>query len=437
MKAVFDIVLFLEFLFHGYCVYIYCSTVFKEKRTRIDPLLMFLCAAAIEFIVYKTLYSVITNMAATIVLNTLAAIISYNVKWLLCIFHSSILAVVMCISEIIIVPFENLILSDNYLETHSMTTELFGSTVTKLVFFIFCKLVSRLLERETKSAKSLWLFVVPVISLLCGFMIMSLNDYHDEDHFNTVLIIFAASIMIINIVVFIVHESYVRNMSEIERLKLSEQKYELDYEHYNLLQEYYNDSRVLVHDFRHHMKVISAMAENNDIDTLKKYVNSVKIQEKDFSGNYIAGSKIVDVILFQMSERCKRLGISFSFIGNDVGFDFINDSDICCILSNLFDNAIEAAEKSKDKRIESEFFYNKNRSMLFIEIRNSCDMPLKKLGGRLATSKKNKNKHGIGLYSVEKTVSKYGGFLSYDYNETGCIFKTVAVLNTTGGAVTC
>ena len=430
MKAVFDIVLFFEFLFHGYCVYIYCSAVFKEKRTRIDPLLLFLCAAAIEFIVYKTLYSVIINMAATIILNTLAAIICYNVKWLLCIFHSSILAVVMCISEIIIVPFENLILSDNYLETHSMTTELFGSTASKLIFFIFCKLVSRFLEKETKSAKSLWLFVVPVISLLCGFMIMSLNDYYDEEHFNTVLIVFAASIMIINTVVFIVHESYVRNMSETERLKLSEQKYELDYEHYDLLQEYYNDSRVLVHDFKHHMKVIGAMAESNDIASLKEYVDSVQIREKDFSGNYITGSKIVDVIIFQMSERCKRQGIDFSFTGNNVSFDFINDADICCILSNLFDNAVESAEKSKDKRIEAVFYTKDDKTMLFLEISNSCDIPLKKTDGRLVTSKKNKDKHGIGIYSIEKTVSKYDGFLSCRYNEDKHIFKALVTLNT-------
>lgn len=430
MKAVFDIVIFFEFLFHGYCIYIYCSAVFKEKTSRFPPVLLFLCAAGIELIVYKVFYSAPINMITVIVLTALASFTCYNTKLFTCFFHSTVLACVMCIMEIIIVPVENLILSDNYLQTHSMTTELFGSTVTKLIFFIFCKLVSRFLEKESNSAKSLWLFVVPVISLLCSLMVMSLNDYYNEDHFNTVLIVFAVSTMIINTVVFIVHESYVRNMNETSRLKLSEQKKRLDYEYYNILQENYNNSRILVHDFKHHMKMIAAMAEKEDIHSLKEYVRAMQIREKDFSSNYITGNKIVDIILYEESEKCKKQGISFQYTCNNVKFDFMNDADICCILSNLFDNAIESAEKSKDRKIEAVFYTKDDKTMLFIEISNSSDVSPETKNGRLITNKKDKDNHGIGLYSVEKTVTKYDGFLSYRYNENEHIFTSVITLNT-------
>lgn len=430
MKIIFDIALFIEFLFHGYSASIYCSAIFKEKISRFPPLLLFLCASGIEFIVYKVFYSVPVNMITIIVLTTLASFICYNTKLLSCFFHAAVLSCVMCAVEIMVVPVENLVLSDNYLQTHSMTTELFGSTVTKLLFFIFCKLVSRFSEKESESIKSLWLFVVPVISLLCSLMVMSLNDYYNEEHFETVLIVFAISIMIINTVVFIVHESYVKNMYETARLKLSEQKNRLDYEHYNILQENYNNSRILVHDFKHHMKMIAAMTENEDILSLKEYVKSMQIQEKDFSSNYITGNKIVDVILYEEAEKCKKQGIAFHYTCNNVSFDFMNDADICCILSNLFDNAIESAEKSKDRRIEAVFYTKDDKTMLFIEISNSSDISPETKNGSLITNKKDKDNHGIGLYSIEKNITKYDGFLSYKYNESEHIFKVVITLNT-------
>lgn len=343
----------------------------------------------------------------------------------------------MCISEIMVVPFENMVLSDDYLVTHNNVTELFGSTLTKLVFFIFCRIVSRVSRKETTLTKSLVLLCVPVVSLICSLMLMSLNDYYDDNKFYLVVVVFAVSAMIINTAVFYVHESFLKNAAETEKLKLSEQKNILDYEHYKILQENYNNHKILVHNIKHNMKMIAAMAEKEDIDSLKEYVRAVQDQEHDLIGRFYTGNKIADVIIIRESEKCKKSGIEFNFVSNEISFDFMNEADICCILSNLFDNAHEAAEKSKDKIIEAEFYYNGNRSMLFIEISNSCDTAPVIKNNRLQTDKKDKENHGIGMYSVEKTVSKYGGFLSYEYNKSEHTFKTVAAFNTAEKAVTC
>ncbi len=429
MTTAFNIVFFLEFIFHGYCVYIYNSAVFKNRKTRISPLILYLGASCIEFILYRTFYIVPLNMASVVILTAIISYICYDTKLYSCIFHSAVLSCAMCIIEIMGIPLGNMILNDDYFQTHSLVNELFGSTVTKLIFFTFCKVISRFLEKESKSTKSLFLFCVPVLTLLCSVMVMSLSDYHNINRFYMVVMVFAVSIMIINVVVFVVHENYIKNAEETERLRLLEQKKRLDYEHYRILQESYNNSRILVHDIKHNMNIISAMAENGDIESLKDYVRSMNITSKYISGINITGNKIIDVVIYQATEKCKKRDISFSFNSSNINFSFMNEADICCILSNLLDNAIESAEKSKGKTIDVEFYAKEDRSMLFIEIKNSCDtVPLIK-DNKYITSKKEKDKHGIGMYSVKRAVSEYDGFVDFDYDDDKHIFTSVVSVN--------
>ena len=141
------------------------------------------------------------------------------------------------------------------------------------------------------------------------------------------------------------------------------------------------------------------------------------------------GNKIIDVVIHQKSEICRNKGINFTFSPNNIKFEFADETDICCILSNLLDNAVESAEKSSGKLLNVEFFSHADRNMLFIEIENSCDNEPNMKNGHLLTAKKDKSKHGIGLYSVEKTVKKYNGELYFNYSEDTKKFRISVMLH--------
>ena len=248
----------------------------------------------------------------------------------------------------------------------------------------------------------------------------------DINRYHTVLAISFMVLLVINIVVFKVHEDYVRSANEASRAKLLDQKKELDYESYKLLQKNYDDSRILIHDIKHHLNVISSMAENED---LKQYLASLKAQEYFNPSQNLTGNKIIDIIIYQKSETCRNKGIELSFTHNNIRFDFIEEADICCILSNLIDNAIESAERSSEKTIDIVFFSRSESGPFFIEIENSCDIPPDIKDGRLITAKKDKNKHGLGIISAEKTVRKYNGELNFQYEADQRRFRISAMLN--------
>ena len=106
----------------------------------------------------------------------------------------------------------------------------------------------------------------------------------------------------------------------------------------------------------------------------------------------------------------------------------MEDIDLSNVMNNLLDNAVEAAEKSSEKKIAVSV-YSRNNSMQIIKIINSCDTAPKVSNHKLLTSKKNKSLHGLGLTSVKNTLKKYDAILDWSYDESNNSFETTIVFS--------
>ena len=95
----------------------------------------------------------------------------------------------------------------------------------------------------------------------------------------------------------------------------------------------------------------------------------------------------------------------------DIYFCPLEVTDMCILLGNLLDNAIEAVRYlSEDRRIITIKMKNPNNFFL-MEISNPYEGERKKKNGRYVTTKENKDIHGLGLVSVEKIVEKLEGLI--------------------------
>ncbi len=92
--------------------------------------------------------------------------------------------------------------------------------------------------------------------------------------------------------------------------------------------------------------------------------------------------------------------------------------DICNIIANTLDNAIEACEKAKEKKIELYIFKVKN--YLSITIKNTIEKSVLKTNPDLQSSKADLSIHGIGTKSVKAVAKKHDGVV--EYHEEGNIF---------------
>lgn len=428
MNIVGNIVLFLEFLFQGYCVYVYMSSLLKSKKSRMFSVSLFLCASVIEFAEYRSIELTLINIGVFVFLTFIVCMVCFENKMIVYFLHTLIISAIFAMFELLSIPFVNIALSDNYIHTHSDVSEMIVSTVSKLFLFIFCKIIYRVSEKEMTVTSSIYMFIVPVLSLLCELAICCLADNVDIEKYNLVVAVCSVSLLVTNMIVFGVHENFVKIANETAELKLLEQKKELDYEYYKILQNNYDQSRILVHDIKHHVAVMGSMAESGDVQQLGEYILSLKNQKYINEVYTMTGNKIIDIIIYQKSGECSEYKIKFHFKHNNINFNFIEETDICCILCNILDNAIDAAKKSENKFIDMEFYTNPEKDMYFIEVCNGCDIAPVMKDDRILTDKENKEEHGVGLYSVELTAQKYNGFISFDYSSENNQFLITVTL---------
>jgi sensor histidine kinase regulating citrate/malate metabolism len=119
-------------------------------------------------------------------------------------------------------------------------------------------------------------------------------------------------------------------------------------------------------------------------------------------------------------------GIKVEVLTNNIP-SIINEYEICLVLFNLFDNAIEEVglitEESK-KWIKA-VIESKN-DLLIIRIENYCRSNPVKEGGKLITTKKDKEKHGIGSRLVKSVAHRNDGYLKYSYSQG--IFEVIFMI---------
>ena len=103
----------------------------------------------------------------------------------------------------------------------------------------------------------------------------------------------------------------------------------------------------------------------------------------------------------------------------------VNEMDICIILGNLFDNAIEALQKCTSKR-EFSFEMKEKSNMLFIKMKNFFNGEVLKDGPVFTSTKDNNIMHGFGLTNIKDVVEKTDGKICINYDD--CCFTVEIIM---------
>lgn len=195
-------------------------------------------------------------------------------------------------------------------------------------------------------------------------------------------------------------------------------------ENYHLLSELYRKNERLYHDMNHHLQMIYHLAKRLDCPEIQDYVTSIHTPIMELSDMVWSGNDIVDAILNHTQHEARKLGIKM-----DINAEYpkdcpISSDDICVILFNLLDNAIEACLKTMNVSLpgspditDSPMIFvtiRRIHDFLIIKVQNPYAKVPKKRFGLFASSKSNSLHHGIGLKNVKEIVEKYQGNLEFD-----------------------
>lgn len=205
--------------------------------------------------------------------------------------------------------------------------------------------------------------------------------------------------------------------------ELSEKYMTAQAKHFERSREADVETRMLRHDMRNHITVMNGLYDSGKTDELGKYLKELGSAFSDTQSVNITGNEIADAIISEKKKYAEMNGASLVIEGSLKGLE-IGAVTLCTVLSNLLDNAVEAAAQTDTKRVVTlsakkagSFYYICISNPTLNDIDVSADIP---------TSKPEGSGHGLGLKSVRKAIEKCGGTLELSCKETSSSYTFMA-----------
>lgn len=181
--------------------------------------------------------------------------------------------------------------------------------------------------------------------------------------------------------------------------------------HYREVDNMYRQIRGWRHDYRSHIQTMKAYAALGDLEAVKKYLDLLDEDLTMVDTVIKTGNPMTDAILNSKISLAKSKDINVVADAHIPLKLKTSEIDLCCIIGNLFDNAIDASMKlPKEQRVIRVYMDMKN-TQLYISFTNFTAGKKLKKDGRLFHSTKGDG-HGFGLVRIDAIVDRLDGYLS-------------------------
>ena len=181
--------------------------------------------------------------------------------------------------------------------------------------------------------------------------------------------------------------------------------------HYREVENMYRQIRGWRHDYRNHIQMMKVLEANGDMDALKVYLDELDTDLNTVDTVVKTGNPMADAILNSKISLARSRNIPTQVDAHIPVKLKMSELDLCCIIGNLFDNAMEASMALPEEKRMIRVYMDMKGTQLYISFTNfTAAKKLSKVGKGFKTSKG--EGHGFGLVRIDDIVSRYDGYLS-------------------------
>lgn len=181
--------------------------------------------------------------------------------------------------------------------------------------------------------------------------------------------------------------------------------------HYREVENMYRQIRGWRHDYRNHIQVMKALAAQGDLAGIQDYLDKLDTDLNTVDTVIKTGNAMADAILNSKISLAKSRHIPVQADAHVPVKLRMSELDLCVILGNLFDNAIEASLSLPEEQRLIRVYMDMKGTQLYISFTNfTATGKQKKIGRRFATTKG--KGHGFGLVRIDNIIEKLDGYLS-------------------------
>ena len=193
--------------------------------------------------------------------------------------------------------------------------------------------------------------------------------------------------------------------------KIASYQHELTETHYREIDNMYRKIRGWRHDYRNHIQTMKAYAASENWDAIKRYLDLLDDDLTTVDTVIKTGNPMTDAILnskISLANSRNVKVIADACIPVKLN---LSEIDLCCIIGNLFDNAIEASMKLPEDQRVIRLYMDLRNTQLYISITNFTAGKKMKKEGKLFRSTKGEG-HGFGLVRIDTIVERLDGYIS-------------------------
>lgn len=221
-------------------------------------------------------------------------------------------------------------------------------------------------------------------------------------------IILSAAVTLSLIADIIAFKQYVisLDMAQIEaENKALEYQNQLNLNYFSELKENETELRKIKHDISGCLETMKEIIyTEKDTEKAQHFFDELSMTLGNITTGFYCKNSLINAIIISKSKICDKQGIRLSAEIKIPEALNISDTDICRILVNMLDNAIEANEK-EDKNKFIDLSIKENDGFIYLSTRNPFSG--ENIG---STTKENKKEHGYGLRILNDFAQKYDGY---------------------------
>lgn len=198
--------------------------------------------------------------------------------------------------------------------------------------------------------------------------------------------------------------------------------------HYQEVDNMYRKMRGWRHDYRNHIQAMKVMAANGNMNGIKAYLDELDTDLNTVDTVVKTGNAMADAILNSKISLAQSKSIAVHCDAHIPVKLQMSELDLCCILGNLFDNAIEASLSLPEAERQIRVYMDMKGTQLYISFTNfTSGRKLNRVGNIFKTSKG--DGHGFGLVRIDNIIERLGGYLSRN-SEDGAFTTEILIPQT-------
>lgn len=405
----------------------------KRKRNKSQVVLSVLMLIVLSRLCIHFLkkYTII-KMLLMIVMIILAMWFLYEISFIKTLILVFFIESIITITDYIVI----MILAKNYgdITTLGGASSLIGRLIlilSRLILFAILIVISRISSKKRNNvtadmSNKEWIqFLIFPIFTICAVMLMVnsvMKAYHSD--IIPVYYIIAIGLIVLNLVVFHLISEILEHSRKMKEAQILRQQSIGQVGLYNSMRENYNIQRQRTHEYKNQILCMDMLMKKKDYSKLEDYIGNISDGLDAQLDMVDTNNDVVNAILNAKYYEAIKNDVLFVLKINDLSDIKVSDEDIVTILSNLLDNAIEAAKQCNVGKRTVKIKLLSEDDVLTIAVSNTYKTePMLTEDGYIRTTKNNKEEHGWGIRNIVATLEKYDAEYIIDYKNGEFVFS--------------